>query len=204
MGGDEQGRPTVSKERVILAEGKDDSLLMEEICKEEDLAEAIEICCYSQVGKLGAFLGLLVRGAGFGRVTHVGLTRDSDHGAARALQCLQDAWRHASQALAGLGGTPPRPFFFALPDNETTGRLENLCVQAPAFPDILTCAEKMYDCARAVAPHAIDREKSIVAAYLSMMHRPGLELGTGAAAGCWDLTSPVFSPLREFIRSVAG
>jgi hypothetical protein len=165
----------------------------------------IEIRFYGGVSKLRPFLAALIRNAGFGKVTRIGLTRDADAGAPSALQSLHDAWGYASQTLTGFGRTPPEAFFFALPDDQTTGRIENLCLQAPVFPDILACAERMYDCAIAAAPpYAIDREKSIIAAYLSMMRRPGLELGTGAGAGCWNLNSPVFSPLREFIRSIAG
>jgi hypothetical protein len=165
----------------------------------------IEIRFYGGVSKLRPFLAALIRNAGFGKVTRIGLTRDADAGAPSALQSLHDAWGYASQTLTGFGRTPPEAFFFALPDDQTTGRIENLCLQAPVFPDILACAERMYDCAIAAAPpYAIDREKSIIAAYLSMMRRPGLELGTGAGAGCWDLKSAVFSPLREFIRSLAS
>jgi hypothetical protein len=196
----------IRKGRIILAEGKDDSLLMGQICKQEGLADAIQVHCYSQVGKLTTFLDGFVRRPDFGKVVRIGLTRDSDEGAERALQSLQHAWVRASQTLTGIDRSPPQASFFALPDNQTKGRIENLCLEAPAFPDILACAERMYECAVAVDPQpdAIDREKSIVAAYLSMMHRPGLELGTGAEAGCWNLNSPVFSPLREFIRSIAG
>jgi len=202
---DEFSQPTATKQRLILVEGKDDLHLIQRICGQEELAGLIEIRFYGGVSKLRPFLGALIRDAGFGKVTHIGLTRDADAGAASALQSLHDAWGYASQTLTGFGRTPPEAFFFALPDDQTIGRIENLCLQAPVFPDILACAERMYECAIAAAPpYAIDREKSIIAAYLSMMRRPGLELGTGAEAGCWNLGSPVFSPLREFIRSIAG
>jgi hypothetical protein len=203
---DEFSQPTATKQRLILVEGTDDLLLIQQMCDQEALAGLIEARSYGGVGKLRSFLDALAKGAGFGKVTHIGLTRDSDDSAASALQCLQDAWRDASQTLTSIDRAPPQAFFFALPDNQTKGRIENLCLQAAAFPEILTCAERMYDCAAAVDPQpdAIDREKSIVAAYLSMMHHPGLKLGTGAGAGCWNLNLPVFSPLRVFIRSVAG
>jgi len=203
---DEFSQPTATKQRLILVEGKDDLHLIQRICGQEDLAGLIEIRFYGGVSRLRPFLGVLIKDAGFGKVTHIGLTRDADDGAASALQSLHDAWGYASQTLTDFGRTPPEAFFFALPDDQTTGRIENLCLQAPAFPEILTCAKRMYDCAVAVDPQpdAIDREKSVITAYLSMMHRPGLELGTGAAAGCWDLNSAVFSPLREFIRAIAG
>lgn len=192
-------RPIPKRDRVILVEGLDDGLLVEAICREEGLARAIQILCYSQGGKLGDFLNLLVRNANFGIVKHVGLTRDADNGKDEALKSLESAWERASKVLTSLGMDLPLCSFFALPDNQTTGRLENLCLLSPSFPQILKCAQEMYDCALAVATYGIDREKAIVAAYLSMMERGRLQLGTGAQAGSWNLRSEAFGPLRQFL-----
>jgi hypothetical protein len=196
-------RPVANKERIILVEGPDDALVVEAICKEEDLIRSLQILCYSQVGKLGAFLDLLVKNAGFEVVQRVGLTRDADQGAERARQSLMDAWKHALNVLNTISRKAPEHSIFAIPDNQNAGRLENLCLQSPAFPALLTCAQQMYDCAKAVASYQIDREKSVVAAYLSMMGQARLQLGSGAQAGCWDLRSEAFRPLRDFVISVA-
>jgi hypothetical protein len=191
------------KERIILVEGKDDALLIEAICGEEGFGEPVQLIRYSQRGKLGDVLDLVVRRPEFERVTRVGLTRDSDDGPASALQSMRDAWDRAQATLELIGVGAPECLFFALPDNQSSGRLENLCLLSATFPEVLRCAEEMYECARRVSSYEIDREKGIVAAYLSMMDRPGLELGTAAKAGCWNLRSEVFTPLRDFVLSIA-
>lgn len=200
----EKRSPLISeKEKIILVEGKDDALLIEAICEQEGFGDTIQLVPYSQSGKLGMVLDVLVRGPGFERVARIGLTRDSDDGAARALQSLSDAWRRTQATLRQIGTPAPECSFFAIPDNQASGRLENLCLLAASFPDVLVCAERMYECATHASGHAIDREKGIVAAYLSMMDRPGLELGTAAKAGCWNLHSEAFTPLRSFVKSIA-
>jgi hypothetical protein len=97
----------------------------------------------------------------------------------------------------------PECRYFALPDNWRTGRVENLCLDSPVYPKVMSCAEQMFACATAVATYSIDREKATVAAYLSMMEKPGVQLGTAGEAGYWDLRSNAFDPLRQFLRSVA-
>jgi len=197
-------RPIAKKERLILVEGRNDALLVGEMCKEERLTDSVQILCYSQVGKLGGYLDVLVRDSGFELVKRIGLTRDADVGAERAIQSLKGAWTRALAALKSIGREVPECLFFAIPDNQNLGRLENLCLLSAKFPGILECAEQMYECAKRVASHEIDREKSIVAAYLSMMERPGLQLGTGAQAGCWDLRSAAFVSLRDFVLSIGS
>jgi hypothetical protein len=195
-------KPIPKLARLILVEGLDDGLLVEEMCMEEGLADQIQILCFAQSGKMRDFLDLLVRDANFGLVTHLGLTKDADNDPEAARQSLTDAWARAKRAIADIGREEPRCSVFVVPDNHQSGRLEDLCLAAPTIPKLLKCAEDMYTCAGGAASHKIDREKSIVAAYLSMMERPGLQIGTGAQAGCWNLRSDVFGPLRDFVKSV--
>jgi hypothetical protein len=191
------------KGRIILVEGKDDALLIGAICELEGFGDAIQLVPYRQRGKLVGVLDLLVRRPEFEQVARIGLTRDSDDGAASATQSMSDAWRRTQGTLRQIGTPAPECHFFAIPDNMSSGRLENLCLLSATFPEILVCAERMHECAREASDHDIDREKGIVAAYLSMMDRPGLELGTAAKAGCWNLRSEAFAPLRDFVRLIA-
>lgn len=190
------------KDVIILVEGPDDFLVVSTICEQEGLAETVQIIWYAQVGKLGDFLDSLVRDAGFDRVQRIGLTRDSDDGAERALQALRGTWARTLRTLANIERAVPQPFFFALPDNTTAGRLEDLCLRSPTFPQVLDCARQMYDCAKVVVHYELDQAKSVVAAYLAMMEGRELQLGTGALAGCWDLRSEAFMALRDFVRAV--
>lgn len=187
-----------------MAEGIDDVLVMEAIAREEGLEDAIQFLSYSQTARVGDFLDLLARDAGFDKVRKVGLTRDADLDPQAAKQSLAGAWGRTESTLRAIGVGIPAHDFFVLPDDANAGRLENLCLRAPAFPEVLRCAEEMHQCATAVADYEIDREKSIVSAYLAMMRQSRLQVGTGAQAGCWNLGSDAFGPLRNFIRRMGA
>lgn len=193
---------SITKKRIILVEGKDDKGIIESICKEEQLDDAIQVIPYVEEGKLTQVLRLLVRDANFEQVHHIGLTKDSDRGAERARQSLESAWNHARKELKALDIPEPKCSVFAVPDNRSTGRVEDLCLQSAAFPRVLRCARLMYWCARMVSIYRMDRQKSLVAAYLSLMQKSRVPLGASAVKGYWNLRSDAFGPLREFVISI--
>ena len=197
-------RLVIAKELLILVEGKDDRLVLEELCKMEGCLGTVQICDYGGKDNLRSCLGDLVRDPEFETVRRIGLTRDADKSSKNANQSLQDAWGLASRILDGVGVSPPEALFFVLPGNQQTGSIEDLCLQAPNFPGVLACAHEMYRCVdTAHLPFKLDPGKAITGAYLSMMKNSGLQLGSGAGAGCWDLDSPAFAPIRQFVKAVA-
>lgn len=193
------------KPRIIFVEGIEDVGIFTAICREENLTDVIQLIPYAELGKLSRFLvDVFVKDPDFKIVQRVGLTKDADKNSGGADQSLRDAWRRAQVALNQTQTPIPECLRFTLPDNENNGRIENLCLQSPTFPEILECAQAMFTCASVPADYTIDREKSIAAAYLSMMRKSGLRLGTGAGARCWNLQSAAFRPLRDFIREVGA
>src|SRR5713101_2308673 len=166
-------RATAQKQRIILVEGIDDALVVDTICEQEALRDSVQILCYSQAGTLGDFLNVLVRDSGFERVARIGLTRDADQDAAQALQSLRTAWERARTVLQSIERPEPQCDLFVVPDNHNDGRLENLCLRSATYPRVLNCAEELYACTQPVVAYPIDREKSLVAAYLSMMEGTG-------------------------------
>ena len=193
------------KPRIIFVEGIEDVGIFTAICREENLTDVIQLIPYAELGKLGRFLvDVFVKDPDFKIVQRVGLTKDADKNPGGADQSLRDAWRRAQEALNQTQTPIPVCLHFTVPDNENNGRIENLCLQSPTFPEILKCAEDMFTCASALADYTIDHEKSVAAAYLSMMKKSGLRLGLGAEAGCWNLQSAAFRPLRAFIRAIGA
>ena len=190
------------KDRIIFVEGRHDKGVVESICRQEGLDDVIQVITYAQFGKLGKFFDVFIRDPNFEVVNHIGLTKDSDTGADRVLQSLRDAWNRAGVTLQKVGSRKLQCSFFAVPDNKVAGRMEHLCLRSPIFPRILKCAKLVYLCAKHVANYRMDREKSLVAAYLSLMKEPGLPLERAAEAGYWDLRSEAFRSFRKFVVSV--
>jgi hypothetical protein len=187
-------------ERLVLVEGRDDDDFLQALCEQIPISRKIQILFYRPHGEISACLKLLVRDVRFENVHVIGMTRDADDGAEPANQSLNSAWENASAILQAEDRLLPLPFFFALPDNRSKGKIEDLCIASPTHPEVLACAEEMYRCASA-SVHPSDRPKSVVAAYLAMMNRP-LRLGVGAQKGYWNLDSEAMGPLRSFLRQI--
>ena len=192
------------REQLILVEGPNDENLFLAILRQEGLDDRCQVLHYRSAGELSNVLALLVRDARFPAVRRIGLTRDSDNGAEAAIQSLSGAWKNARAEMEVLNIEMPAPFFFALPDNRTKGRIEDICLRSVSGTANLLCAQEMLECALASGIGPRDREKALVAAYLSIMESPGLPLGVGAQRGYWKLESDAFRPLREFVRLVAS
>ena len=58
---------------------------------------------------------------------------------------------------------------------------------------------------RLIAPLPVKQDdKTFAHAYLAAMGDPVARLGEGARQGVWDFTSPAFSELSGFLRSLAA
>ncbi len=187
--------PSPAKERLILVEGDDDVQLVEALCSLAGVGEVVQAISFAEISKLTRVVDVLVRDSEFGRVKHLGLMKDANGDFKAANDSLSAAWARAQKILGEIGLVKPKCTLFVAPDNAGPGRIENLCCSAPAYPPIMECARAAFECAMAVSPHPIDKEKAIVSAYLAMMKKTGLRLGVGAKAGCWDLGAAAFGPL---------
>ncbi len=196
----ESGPLKVERSAAIFVEGPDDAYLFEAIASSLNLADAIQIIPYREIGELRRVLDVFVRDSNFSSVHKIGLTRDSDDNPGAAVQSLRDAWQDAVNTIRVLGLHEPRSDVLTIPATRP-GRIENLCLEAPAFPAILACAEQMYDCAIGVANHQIDREKAVISTYLSMMGQQGLRLWYGGSSWLLEPSGRVLPPTEGVRRS---
>ena len=94
-----------------------------------------------------------------------------------------------------------------LPHDKLNGAIEDTCLSATKYPEILSCVTQMLDCAKAHYPAGFastpttDR-KSLAGAYLAacptdkFIHRVGL----GFSRNLFDLNSVHFEPISEALR----
>lgn len=81
--------------------------------------------------------------------------------------------------------------------------LETLCLQAVADQPAVDCVKEYFECLeRRDVDLSGNRTKAEVQAFLASRTKPGLLLGEAAHAGCWQLDSPVYDPLKQFLRNL--
>jgi hypothetical protein len=90
-----------------------------------------------------------------------------------------------------------------LPDNQSPGALEDVCLRAIARTPAMKCVEKFFCCLRRQGlslPKSLSKAK--VLAYLTSMPEPDKGFRWSAQAGYWNWDHPAFSDLKDFLRSL--
>ncbi len=83
----------------------------------------------------------------------------------------------------------------------------NLCLSPQRIqegPLLKECVSAYIEC---LGKHSVSRPdwaKRRLQAYLASQPRPGLLLGQAAEAGYWHFEDPVWAPLKQFLRDLAG
>lgn len=198
----------IERPKVILVEGRDDRRFLEALLQHLDLAAEFQVILAEGVSNLRAVLKAAVEGAsGSHQVEALGLIRDADSDPHAAFQSLENSLQKVGLSV------PPRPGevvagnptvgVFIWPDCHSPGQLETLCLKAVSTEPALQCVDMYVKCLereQETLPQPI--EKARLHAFLASRNKPGLRLGEAAAKGYWPWSSPVFDPLKQFLRAL--
>ena len=141
-------------------------------------------------------------------VDSIGVTRDADESSASAFQSV----RSLLMSSAGLDAPDepmvatwgrPRVSVFILPNCESAGMLETLCLSAVQDDPATPCVEQYLQCLEETANMpSRNPDKARAHAFLASRARPELRVGEAAEAGHWQLDSPAFDPLKSFLLAL--
>ena len=214
-------RRPIDRGRILVVEGMDEFSLTIWLLEHMEIPGVIDIRPpYQDVAPLGEYLAeVLVPTAGFSDVQTVGVLRDAEEGeAAWALESVSQALARAfpgAPTLQRSGEFQDAPFrgrqirvgVFIAPDGRSPGMLEDLCLSPQPIqedPLLRECVSAYSEC---LGEHGVSRPdwaKRRLHAYLASQPRPGLLLGQAAEAGYWHFDDPVWAPLKQFLRDLAG
>ncbi len=172
--------------------------------------------------------GPLIRANNFSRLSRLGIIRDADTGAKSAFQSLHGDLTAAalpppSQAWAW---EPPRQgklnvSVAILPDMNSGGSLEELCLRSLEVEPELSCVNDYVECVTSrsspVSAHHIAKAK--IHTYLAVgarpkkggnhgrgvtnRRKPGLRLGEAAEQGVWNWADPAFQQIKNWLLGLA-
>lgn len=186
--------------KVLLVEGNTPAHFFEAMLRHLDLDDCIEIRNFGGVTDLRTYLITLASTSEFRTlVRSVGIVRDAEENQTAARDSVDSALTAASLA------SNTRASVFILPDNRNPGMLETLCIDAIRTDPAFKCVENYFDCLEQEGvdlPDDTHRVKAVVQTFLAS--RPDVQLFPGLAAyrGYWPWDSPVFEPLKQFLRSI--
>ena len=187
----------IKKPRQLVVEGRSAEIFFKAFLGHEGIDD-VQIQDFGGVTQFRDFLEGLLFTTGFPeQVVSLAVVRDAEgRPAVDARRSVEGAL--AAAGLAADGG--PRTAVFILPDDQSDGMLETLCLRTVSGDPALECVDEYLDClaGRGLSPR--NEHKSRLQAFLASREEPGLLLGQAADRGYWDWTSPELADLRDFLK----
>ena len=201
------GQQTITLSKVLLVEGENERRFFAALLKRLDAHATIQIISYQGKDWLREHLYMLPTLPGYPALETLGVTRDADESFAATFQSICGSLNNARFDAPARPITPtvgkPSVSVFVLPDCESPGMLETLCLSAIEDDPAMSCVDEFLRCLEETAfmpprnPH-----KARAHAFLASRTRPELRVGEAAEAGHWQLDSPVFNPLKSFLLAL--
>ncbi len=139
----------ITRSKVLAVEGKDEEELFSALIACLNLSD-IEIWALGGKDKFRRNIRALTITSGFDGVTSLGVVRDADKDPAGAFQSVCGALESAglprpTTPLQPVGDAP-QVMVMILPDGETPGMLEDLCLRSVAEDPAMSCVDEYFRC----------------------------------------------------------
>lgn len=199
----------IGSDRLLLCEGKTTLLVLGPFCRKLGI-QGFQPLDFGSKDNFGNFIQDVTILPGFESQVHtVAVVRDAEDDAMAAFasvrQALLAAHLPTPHAPGEIAQDGRRVGVFIMPDNETPGMIETLCMSSvdsdPAFP----CIQQFFDC---VVDHMgeppANMHKARAQAFLATRHDVDYHVGRAADAGVWNFNHVAFAPLENFLRRLAA
>jgi hypothetical protein len=198
----------IEQPNVMVVEGREEELFFGALIRHLGL-QNIQIMPIGGKGKLRGNLRALAQSPGFSEVISLRVVRDADANPDAAFQGVRDALQAAGlptpeRPLLPVG-EKPRVSVLILPEADTPGMLEDLCLRSIAQDPAMLCVEQYFKCLQQEGLSLPDNmSKAKVQVFLASRRKAGLRLGEAAQAGYWSWEMEAFEQVRDFLQPIAS
>ena len=195
----------ISQPKQLLVEGVDDKLFFLWFLKHLGI-DNIQIHDYKGTPKLTAFLEMLVDASGFRNDVQVlGIVRDADDNPHGAFQSVQGSLTQVGLAVPDapevLETGTPNTAVLILPQSDSTGSIETLCLNSVRTRDEIQCVDELMDCVEQVTKQQVSHPaKARITAYIAVQDGSPRLLGEAAQAGYWPWDEDSFAHVSNFLN----
>lgn len=201
-------RVTINKPKLLIGEGVEEKRFFQKIIRHLEIDD-IQVESYNGKPKLPAYLKALKLLPDFQKLISLGITRDADDQPSNSafdsicntLQKNNYPYPHTLNEAAILGSLTVS--IFILPNNQSPGMLEDLCIQCAQSNPAFSCVETYLQCVSQFTdqqPNNLSKAK--IHAWLASRSEPGKRVAEAAEAGYWDWEHPAFESLKQFLRQL--
>jgi hypothetical protein len=200
----------ISKDRLLLVEGRDEQNLGEAFLKSLRFTNIQVFDAAGKTSFVGRGEAVLAQARSTGiTLLSIGIIRDADENPDGAFRSVQNALRRMQLPCPSIPSDftvkVPSVGVFISPDNRSPGSLETLCWTSVHDTSQASCVDQFVQCLRDKnALESSNEWKTRTHAFLASKQNPVARVGEGALAGYWMFDSPAFDGLKGFLRRLAG
>ncbi len=194
----------ITEARQLLVEGRDAEVFFSALIRSMGMT-GLQVQDFGSIYELQAFLKAFRIAPGFAAtVTSLGIVRDAESDPRAAFNSVRSALRNAGLPTPARPGAAaegsPRVNVLILPDANSPGMLETLCLQAVVADPVLPCVDSFFACMEEkTGSLPINMEKARAHAFLASRPKPDLLIGQAANAGYWPWGDPAFDHVKRFL-----
>ncbi len=193
-----------TKEKLLVVEGKDEINFFRVLFEHMGISDSIDIRDAGGKDRFKTVLPTFTIASGFKSIKKIGIVMDADEHA-------ENTFRSVSGTIEKIGLTPPEKpgnfsknipsvGIFIMPDNNSNGMLEDLCLSSVRDQKAMKCVEDFIICSQELQEKPKNIAKAKVQAFLAIKPTIVNSIGLGAQKGYWDLESDNLLPLISFLK----
>ena len=196
--------------KMLAVEGKDECNFFEALLRNERM-DGIQLVDIGGKDKFQIDLPLLTKLDGFRNIEAIGFIRDAEalpgnSAFVSVCETLRKNNLPVPESIKRFADGKPKIGIFIMPDNQSPGTLESLCLQALEGQKIENCINEYVSCFYPDMGQAekdkFNGPKSRVLSYLSSRAPIVNSLGLGAHYGYWDFSNGCFDEIKKFLHDL--
>ena len=193
----------ILKENLLLVEGRDEELFFEALLRHMGI-NSIQVLPIAGKDNLRPNLKMLVLSPRFSEVVSLGIVRDANSNPRGAFQSVCGALEIVNLSVPVFpllpAGQDPQVTVMILPDGDTPGMLEDVCLKTVGEDPAMFCIEEFFKCLqeRNVSMPR-NNSKAKVQVFLGSRLEAGKRLGEAAQAGYWPWNHIAVEQIKNFL-----
>ncbi|MEM3341842.1 MAG: DUF3226 domain-containing protein [Thermoplasmata archaeon] len=205
----------IRKTKLILVEGKDELNFFTKFLEFLNLGETVDVWCVNGKDNFRKIINLVKKDEMYraGKLEMLGIIRDADKDFDGAFKSVCTSLNNNGFPFPEKAGTfieeTPKIGIYILPDNNSPGQLEDLCLKSIMGKEVYKCVNEYYQCIKTTLQKTgekvpQDESKSMIQAYLASLPELCEHIGIAAQKDYWDFNSSAFEDLFRFLLCFKG
>ena len=199
----------IERENVLFVEGKDEKEFFGALLHFVRIDNVQVIDVGGKDNFKNRFFGYIQSEGALEKIRNIGFVRDAEMLEAKSAfdsvcsVLKKYAFPCPDECCKLVEGDGKRVSVFIIPNNNSCGMLEDLCVDSIKGTDVFSCVEGFINCYKSKIEHGkFNIAKATILAYLSTRTPIVNSVGVAAQKNVWDFEKPCFDDIKRFLKEL--